>query len=289
MTPRQPSPRRGIAMLVVLATLVLATTAVVALARVAVGSRLAATTRHRAELADQLRDAAEAPILGWLHRHAGRLVLPPDATSPRFLVLDDAFELGGEPARITITAFDQCGMPPTTARSPATDALLPRELAAALDHLGDDYAERPGLDLLAAVCEPRVFPAAGTEALGDHAATHNPPRPPTSSPTSSGSRPVVNINTAPLPLIESVYRARGLGGIDAILDARAAGRVASPGAQRAPRQTIANDNTPLPVSMSTAWAFRIDCRAGGVLRSWWCVYADTGSNWERVQRLAITE
>lgn len=283
MIPRRPAPRRGIALLLVLATLVLSTSAVVALARAAADARLAATARHRAELADQVRDAAEAPIQGWLHRHAGRLVLPPDADAPRFLVLDDAFELGGEPARITISAFDQCGMPPTTARSAATDALLPAGLAGALDRLGEAYAERPGLDLLAAAGAGRVFPTAGAviPSLGERAATHNPPRP--------GARAAVNINTAPLPLIESVYRARGLGGLDAVLESRAAGRVASPGALRAPRDDPPPETTPLPVAMSTAWAFRVDCRVGGVLRSWWCVYADAGSNWERVQRIAITD
>ncbi len=48
-------------------------------------------------------------------------------------------------------------------------------------------------------------------------------------------------------------------------------------------------NTPLPVSMSTAWAFRIDCRAGSTTCAWWSVYADTGSNWERIQHIAIPE
>lgn len=275
--------RRGIAMLLVLATLVLATSAVVALGRVAIDSRLAAEARQRAATADRLLDVAETPILDWLHRHAGRLVLPPDASSPRFPVLDDTFQLGGEPARLTITAFDQCGMTPTTARSSATDSLLPADLVAALDRLGDPYARDPGLDLLAAACDHRVFPISEPEdtALGELAATHNPPRP--------GGRPVVNINTAPLPLIEAVYRARGLGGIDAVLEARAAGRVASPGALRNPRDDSETDTTPLPVSMSTAWAFRVDCRVGNVLRSWWCVYTDTGSAWERIQRLAIAE
>ena len=95
------------------------------------------------------------------------------------------------------------------------------------------------------------------------------------------SADIVIINTC--AFVESAKKES----IDAILEARAAGRVASPGAARAPRDDP--ETTPLPVSMSTAWAFRIDCHAGGVRRSWWCVYADTGSNWERVQRLAITE
>lgn len=273
--------RRGVALLVVLAALVVSTSAVVALSGVALGSRLAASARRDSVLADRLRDAADAPILDWLRRHAGRVVLPPDALSPRFLVLDDAVELGGERARLRVTAFDQCGMPPTGPRSGRLDALLPAEVTRGLDRLGGVYTEGPGLDLLAAVCDRRVYPGgeqAGL-ALGECAATHNPSR--------LGGRPVVNINTAPMALVASVYDGLGVDGIDALLDARWAGRVASPGSRRAPGG--GDGSWPLPVSMSTAWAFRIDCRVGGVSRSWWCVYADTGSDWERVQRVAITE
>ncbi|MFG0243492.1 MAG: hypothetical protein ACF8R9_11970 [Phycisphaerales bacterium JB054] len=271
--------RRGIALLLVLATLVLAATAAAGLARVATAARLHAQSARRAAAADALLDAAEPPILDWLHRHAGRAVLPPEAASPRVAVLDDAVEFGGQRCRLSITAFDQCGMAPASWRG----AMIPADILDALERAGEVFTEHPGLDLLTGA-RP-TYPGAQESpipAVGELLATHNPPRP--------GRPPAVNINTAPIPLFEAVYAARGLGGLEAVLEARAAGRVASPGALKAPRDDPRIDeDIPLPVAMSGAWAFRIDCVAGGLRRSWWCVYADTGSNWERVQRLAIDE
>ncbi len=286
MNARYTTPRRGIALLLVLVTLVLSVTAVTGLARIAVSTRLGQAAARGQHLADQLLAAADTPILDWLRRHAGRLALPPDAISPRFTVIDERVSYEGTDCRLVITAFDQYGMASTTTRSAATDAFLPTVVLAALDRLGDTYRTHPGLDLLASGAQDAVFPSAELSRLtiGETAATHNPHRP--------GARVAININTAPLPLIHAVYAARGLGGIEAVIEARTAGRVASPGAITTPRSGSSDDlhnNTPLPVSMSTAWAFRIDCYAGGVRRSWWSIYSDTGSNWERVQRLAITE
>lgn len=280
--PDTPHPRRfhrGIALLLVLATLVLAVTAAAGLARVATAARLHAESARRAAVADALLDAAEAPILDWLHHHAGRTVLPPEAGSPRVAILDDAVEFGGQQCRITVTAFDQCGMMPASWRG----AILPADVLDALDRAGEAFKAHPGLDLLA--CDRPTYPGAQESpvpAVGEVLATHNPPR--------AGKVSAVNVNTGPIPLLEAVYAARGLGGLEAVLEARAAGRVASPGALKAPQDDPRIDeDIPLPVAMSGAWAFRIDCVAGGLRRSWWCVYADTGSNWERVQRLAIDE
>jgi hypothetical protein len=277
--PHLQRSRRGIALLLVLATLVLAVTAAAGLARVATAARLHAESARRAIAADALLDAAEAPILDWLHRHAGRTVLPPEATSPRVAVLDDEIEFGGQQCRLTITAFDQCGMVPPSWGASGRGTMLPTDILKAMERAGEALTEHPGLDLLDA--DRPTYPGAEERpvpAVGELLATHNPPRP--------GRPPAVNINTAPIPLLHALYAARGLGGLEAVLEARAAGRVASPGALSAPRT---DDDIPLPVAMSGAWAFRIDCVAGGLHRSWWCVYADTGSNWERVQRLAIDE
>ena len=279
---RRPSPtRRGVALLLVLATLVLAVTAAAGLARVATGARLHAHAAQRERTADALLDAADTPVLDWLHRHAGRVVLPPDATSPRYTVLDDAMEIGGEACRLTITAFDECGMAP-----PGWDgAVLPADVTERIERAGEAISLHPGLDLLGSVGanaggrpDYSSLEGASLPAIGELVATHNPVLP--------GRQPAVNVNTAPLPLLEAVYAARRLGGLEAVVEARTAGRVSSPGAIRVPRVEGA---VPLPVAMSMSWVFRIDCRVGTLRRAWWCVYADTGSNWERVQRLAITE
>lgn len=281
----RPLRRRGIALLLVLVALMLSVTAAAGLARVAATARLRHETASAQECARTLLHASDAPILDWLHRHAGRLVLPPDAGSPRFVVLDDAIELRGVPCRLTITAFDQCGMVPSSETGGRLASFLPSNTQRSLTAAGPDWLEHPGLDVLAAAAGDHVpvFPPAGagdSGALGEHLASHNPTR--------AGRPPTLNVNTAPLDLVSMVYAQHDLGGIDAVAESRALGRVASPGASPAPR-TGGDPAAIVPVSMSTAWAFRVDCRAGHVIESWWCVYIDTGSNWERVQRLAITE
>lgn len=281
---RMPS-QRGIALLLVLVALVLSVTAAAGLARVAATARQRCETATSQQHTGRLLEASEAPILDWLHRHAGRLVLPSDAGSPRFVVLDDDIELGGVTCRLTITAFDQCGMVPGTEAVGRLASFLPNGVHEALAAAGPDWLDHPGLDVLAAAAGNHVpvFPPAGARdsgALGEHLASHNPTR--------AGRPPTLNVNTAPLDLVSTVYALNDLGGIDAVAESRALGRVASPGASRAPR-TGGDPAAIVPVLMSTAWAFRIDCRSGHVIESWWCVYTDTGSNWERVQRLAITE
>ena len=278
---RHARSRRGIALLLVLATLVFAVCAAAGLARVATVARLHSETARRGAAADTLLNAADAPILDWLHRHAGRIVLAPETASPRVLVLDDAMEFAGLPCRISIIAFDQCGMAPASWHG----ATLPGDILDQLRRTGDAFTSNPGLDLLGGTVARPAFPgsqATSILAVGELLATHNPPRP--------GRPPVVNVNTAPIALLRPVYAAWGLGGLEAVIDARAAGRAASPGVRSAPNEApLGGDGAPLPVAMSGVWAFRIDCAAGGVRRSWWCVYADTGSHWERVQRLAIAE
>jgi len=280
---RHANLRPGVGLLLVLATLVLAVSAAVALTRAAGAARLHADTAAADVVADRLLRAAEPPILDWLHRHAGNVVLPIEAESPRVQVADDAVEIAGQPCRLTITAFDQCGMVSATARFAPVDATLPPRALEALERAGRPFVEHPGLDLLglAAGGEP-VFPSGGDgheAAPGELLATHNPPR--------GGGTPVLNVNTAPMPLVAAVYAARGLG-LEAVMDARAAGRALSPGATAAPAASAPGE-APLPVSVSAAWAFRVDCRAGPRVRSWWWVFESTGSNWERVQRLAIDE
>lgn len=281
----RPADHRGIALLLVLVALVLSVTAAAGLARVAATARLRHDAEASTHLTRDLLKASEAPILDWLHRHAGRMVLPPETVSPRFLVLDDAITLRGLACRITITAFDQCGMAPTAQAEAHLSATLPGDAQRLVARAGDEWNEHPGLDLLTAVRSgtASVFPEQGATdriAVGECLATHNPSR---------RDRPAtLNVNTAPFDLVAAVYAANDLGSTDAIVDARAQGRVVSPGAPRAPRTTESRPSV-IPVSMSTAWAFRIDCHAGKIRESWWCVYVDTGSNWERVQRLAITD
>lgn len=275
--------QHGIALLLVLVALVLSVSAAAGLARVAATARVRHETDAARQITRELLNASETPILDWLHRHAGSVVLPPDAQSPRLLVLDDAIDLRGLPCRITITAFDQCGMAPRSEAGGRLALFLPGDAQRVLARSGIARAKHPGLDVLVAANDGSslVFPGHESQfAIGERLATHNPVR--------AGRPAALNVNTAPLELVAAVYAEHALGDIEPVRDARALGRIASPGASRAPR-IHASTSSIVPGSQSTVWSFRIDCWAGDIRESWWCVYVDTGNNWERVQRLAITE
>jgi hypothetical protein len=98
----------------------------------------------------------------------------------------------------------------------------------------------------------------------------------------------ININTAPIELVEAALRLAGRGGLEQIVAARSEGRLTSGTALA--RVTKPGENAPRISATSTAWAFRIDIRVGPLRRSWWSVYVKQRSNrWECGQRLAIPE
>ena len=101
------------------------------------------------------------------------------------------------------------------------------------------------------------------------------------------SNNTINLNTAPLNVIEQALRSAGRGGLEVVQAARAEGRAANLGDlqvnQSSKRQTIKLTNS------SNAWSFRIDIRVGTLHRSWWITYTRIKSKWECAQRLAITE
>lgn len=260
--------RRAIALLLVLSTLAVSVTACGLAAAAASHARRARETSVHEIRCDSLLHAADAPIRDWLARHAGRVVLPADAESPRLTILDDTFELDGVTASLSIIAFDQCAMIP-------------------LDHAHADTSIDPrllrGLDSLALLASQHtpIFPSPQPKAppaLGERVATHNPSQP--------GRQPVLNINTVPLGRLAELLDGDASESLRQLAAARNARRISTPGSPALP---LAGDIQPRPVltSMSTAWSFRIDCRSGSVRRAWWCVFVDKGSTWERVQRLAI--
>ena len=156
--------------------------------------------------------------------------------------------------------------------------MLSPEARRAVDRAAIGHNEKPGLDLIQPVGDLAVFPApvpvepawfgaappeeppaakrTGHEpALGACVATHNP-----------GS---VNVNTAPMKLVDAALRQAGRGGIEQILQARTEGKqasVADEGRGRRGSSRLAILGT------STAWAFRIDGGVGPLTRSWWAVY-----------------
>lgn len=106
----------------------------------------------------------------------------------------------------------------------------------------------------------------------------------------AGENGSINVNTAPLPLIEAALAQAGRGGIELILAARREGRVVPLPAAVIGEDTGADSSSAVRlVGASTRWAVRIDVRVGLARRSWWSVYRQSSGSWECVQRLVIPD
>ncbi len=297
--------RRGVALLIVLATLALVATASVSLLQRAVTARVGWDFAHNTVEADDLVDAAQEPIHHWLTAMSASVVLAPEVDIPRIEILHDAWQIDGVTFELWINAWDQCGMVPATVARSASPlrSCLPGSVRRVLDRTDLPRGQGLGLDYYITETQSDssmpVFPTgsgsqptwfgAGNErrdaalvdseapppaAVGAYLATHN--------------NNSINVNTAPRDLVEAALRAAGRGGSDAILNARADGRSASVSGLPATGQ--ADSSAPRIVGASNAWAIRVDVRVGALQRSWWSVYVKQRSNqWERVQRLAIPE
>jgi hypothetical protein len=289
-TPRTISYRRGAALLIVLATLILTMTAMTILAQASASIYSGRTIDRCGRIADDLLTAADAPIQAWLRDESSKVSLPTDAQTPSMAVLHDVWMIDGVEQALTITAYDQLGMVPVEAVRSGTPLrlTLSTEVIRAVDSLKDlsPSSKSPlGLDLFARSDDSRtvpVFPhmATGADraaAIGELIATHNsaPPR--------------LNVNTAPMALVEAAMRLAGRGGTEQVMAARKAGKFATVGSASSPVSAEAKF-VPQIVSSSTCWSFRIDVRVGPLWRSWWATYEPGESGkWKCVQRLAITE
>ncbi len=304
--------RRGVALLLVLATLVLAVTAAAGLMRSAATIQMRHQTYRRQIDADALLHAAEAPIQAWLSTRSSSVILPANVTTPRVTVLDDQIIIDGIVHELRITAWDQYGMTPIhLARSASPLRLaLPETIAEHLDRLEPRRWRKAGLDQCSdadgeAVLFPRAsttsavhlfaedfgarvdlradlhFPTSGDgDALGAYIATHNT--------TAPGAPATINVATAPMPLVEAALRVAGRGGIEHITSARQQGAPIAV-EELATRDADASGRPSKVrlVAQSSVWAMRIDCRVGAVRRSWWAVYTQSDSDWGCVQRVAV--
>ena len=320
--------RRGVALLLVLATFLIVVTAVTILVQTAAAIQARKSIDHHTRLADDLLDASQAPIKQWLIERSTSIVIPAEQ-SPMVEVLHDSWVVDDLKVDLTITAFDQLGMVPLEAARGGWPLrlTLPQEILRQIDgslRLGSEPTgaiNAPGLDWFTGLdsSDPtsRVFPdgvksvavsfgrlpetipavgvgivavressnpgagaGAGPGALGECIATHNtnPQR--------------ININTAPMPLVEAAMRLAGRGGLEQVITARKAGKPANIGAAAAPGSGSPDMQRFIPqiVATSNCWAFRVDIRIETLERSWWMVYQPAGNlPWMCVQRLAITE
>lgn len=305
---RAPQDRtRGIALLWTLVAVVLVAGSSLALVRVAVEEKIRRDLQRDAALAEDVGVAAEEPILEWLRTRAQGLVLPTNATMPAAPVLHQRWQAGGHEMELRITAFDEDGMLPprfVEVGSPLR-AFVPADARHAVEQsrltdLGKDIAV--GLDLFNApttsglavfplrwdttvrasftpdgsieVASPATPWSIPTEEipLGGRIATHNEGR--------------LHVDTAPMALLEAVYRLTGRGGLERIADARLRGEpvtVVPP-----PGDASSAEALPTLVIASDAFAFRVDVRVNRVRPSWWMVYRRGGERgWTCVQRLVV--
>jgi hypothetical protein len=285
--------RRGVAMLLVLGTLVVAVTACATLSSLAATAALSRRCAVRLQEADDLLRSADAPIVSWLNLQSSCVVLPPECDVPEVPVLFDAWTGGGVRVSIRITAYDQFGMLPAGLASSSLRLALPPAIADIASRITRLTAAGQilGLDTLAQEAEERsvdLFPVPGDgsasdgpagavdaskDAVGACIGTHNSGR-------------LVNINTAPMRLVEATLRLAGRGGTEEIRRARAQGQAAivpPPVSRTASEDTL----SPVPSPGSHVWSFRIDASVGPVERSVWTVYSADSGQWGCVQRLVI--
>ncbi len=272
---------RGVALLLTLTSVVVVTTTALTLVRVVLLEQTRARLDVETELAGDLLRAAEAPIRYWLDEKSEEVVLPPVAREPRAPVLDDAWEMDGRNYEIRVVAFDQCGM--VSLRSAREGSPLRRFLPAAvreeIDRLEEPADSLWGLDLFAGFPFPRGESGSEEEseeapALGAQVATHG------DVPQS------LNVHTAPLPLVEAVYRLSSAGGFEQVVAARAEGRKVAAVPPRPDR--VGLEKLPCLAIRSRFLAFRVDARVGQARRSLWAVYGPGEDEaWELKQRLWI--
>jgi hypothetical protein len=290
--------RRGAALLLLLAALALLMPICLGLSRTVATAALGDKVGRAVEQVDDLLAAADGPIQAWLASETTALVLPPDTPYPAALVLHDRFESGGSDCTLTIVAWDQHGMVPLAiARTPSPLRLaLPREVTRAIDD-GPRENDRPGIDWYCSDGGDDAFPPAPAVIDNGEAPSLRWPTLPAArigawiATHGSGA---INVNTAPLPLVDAALRELGRGGLDAIVAARQKGERAiapAPPATRGDRGRERRADGSLPavtlVSNSDCFAFRIDARAGRARKSWWSIYRTHDGAWRLEQRLLI--
>lgn len=269
------APRRGAALLIVLIAVALLTSAAGLLAQRAASASIERRASDRAHLARDLARASTPILAQWLVTDAASIVLEPGARNC-VPVHNASWEDAGERWSLQIHAFDQDGMPSAAALLAGSPVrtLVPTHHLEWVDAL--EAGSGPlGLDRVAAASE-LVFPAASEDradglALGEHVALLG---------SGLGS---IHVHTAPVDLLTWAFAARGIGGLDVLLEARAKGarlELALPGPD-------ADRLLPGLSNASTSWAFRVDVTVGNCHRSWWSVYQHTGAAWECRQRLAV--
>jgi len=264
---------RGVAMLITLMTMAVLIAGVAIIARVRTTNHLLSMRATDSVRVQDLFRVADDPILAWLSERSGQAVVDPAMDAPMIPVLDDRVVLSEQPVRMRITAWDQFGMIPLNAHDLGLDF--------GTEDVAWNGTKYPGLDLDKG--PQSAFPTHESPAsLGGQIATHNP-WPSRSGTTRSRSGAIININTASLELIETLFQKFNLGDPSSIIENRSRGEFSlfTLSGQDARQKSIRF------VSISRVWSFRVDVWAGTIRRSCWCTYANQGGHWRLVQRIII--
>ncbi len=288
--------RRGVALLLVLAALIIATTASLTLATAAATRNLHTGVLRAEQLAESIARTSEVYTLSWLAEHAATAVVPPDAAEPAVSVLHDRFSIDGREITVRITAFDQLGMIPAVVADRFDFPMNFDETAT---------AELTGLDQLVRAVEGDVFPhhdpVTPSVAFGITARDASDRRPVPEQPLAAigslvstlgyegadGQVPTMrlNINTAPLALIDDVLSRPGIDASGPIRSAREQGEQARP-----PASSIEiGDVRVRLVARSDCWAVRTDVTVDRVRYALWSIYQARGQGWQLEQQLVIAE
>lgn len=299
--------RRGVAILLVLVVLVVAVTAAANVARVSVTGMTTHRIAGHTRLADDLLLQVEVAAQSWLGTASGAVVLSLDSDRPSLIILQDLVPLGDETCAVTVTAVDLLGMPGMQDLRELSSN-LPSDVIESVDRfdgtqpgIGPDMIDREQLERSV---YPRVIegdPAAFGGVVMDGPREMNSTDLSDSAPslcelvafvgptpsrrlarTDNQTDPIVlNVNTAPISLLEAALSRSGLDAIDGIMEARSEGEPAVLSI------TIGDERPVRFVTRSTLWGFRCDVRTGTVHKSQWVVFEQAGGAWRLVRRIVI--
>jgi hypothetical protein len=290
-----PPARRGLAMLMALATVVLVLAGVTAgLAALHGGRQSVRSSEIDARLLAGLRQG-ERLASAWLRTSSPDVVLPPEGGG--LLLVDDRFILVDGEGRLSVVAYDGlAGIPACLAqRGSALRLALPPALTdLAIPLISPAQAERSShlLDSLGLPADVPRFPRSGWgegriwRAIGAGPPSASNPLPsaePSLAETISfHSDGRINLNTAPAALLRTAYSVLGLGGVEKVLERRQAQRPSEPPIGSQPAA-----NGLRLVAQSDRWQMLITVSWQGISRSWWVDFATASHSSVMLHRHAI--
>lgn len=269
--------QRGVALILVLALLLAISATLGALMTSARHARSDAEFTRLGLLAEDLVRASEPLVADWLERDSLRAVVPLDSDGPSIQCLSKQWTSGTDRCSLMLTAWDQLGMAPYGIPSSHPLARsLSQDDKRVLD--SDEFS-------LAHLSDPAnpVYPAGQPERnrLGGRIATHRLQQ---LNQRTASNTPIININTAPAPLLQTALTLAQRTDFEAIAKARQQGKF-SP----APPTRAGDGAFVTLTSSSPLWVIRVDASVETVTRSWWTVYGSTGGEWVILSRHEIAE